>query len=134
MYCDFPVHNAVAEADSGIKFDNTSVLDDLKSSTINGQTFDIKNYPYNEKKTIKVIDFVEYCYSYRTNQRANFGLYLYIYNSQGLNLSIDSKRNKVQMAVNYDSDGKPIYYEKFDLKFAVSQLIITIIYFTNSRL
>ncbi|MEG2687965.1 MAG: hypothetical protein RSA24_02220, partial [Clostridia bacterium] len=114
----FPVQSAFAYGlTSGVSFDNTNVLDDLKSSTVNGQKFDIKNYPFNEKSQAQVIDFVEYCYSIKANQRTNYGLYLYIYNPQGLNLSTDSKRNKAQMATKYDSAGKAVDYTKFDLQF-----------------
>ena len=114
----FPVQSTFAyAAESGVSFDNTNVLDDLKSSTVNGQAFNVNNYPFNENGQLKVIDFVEYCYSYRANQRSNYGLYLYVYNPQGLNLSTDSKRNKVQMAVKYNSDGEATDYVKFDLQF-----------------
>lgn len=114
----FPVQSTFAYGlTSGVNYDNTNVLDDLKSSTVNGQAFNINNYPFNENGQLKVIDFVEYCYSYRANQRTNYGLYLYIYNPQGLNLSTDSKRNKVQMAVKYNSYGDATDYVKFDLQF-----------------
>ncbi|MEG2540371.1 MAG: hypothetical protein RSB59_01160 [Clostridia bacterium] len=112
-----PAQSAFAYADDGVSFDKTNVLDDLNSSTVNGQKFDIKNYPFNEKSQAQVIDFVEYCYSYKANQRTNYGLYLYVYNPQGLNLSTDSKRNKAQMATKYDSAGKAVDYTKFDLQF-----------------
>ncbi|MDD3831656.1 MAG: hypothetical protein PHW00_03245 [Clostridia bacterium] len=114
----FPVQSTFAYAEtSGVSYDETNVLDDLKSSTVNGQAFNVNNYPFNENGTVQVIDFVEYCYSYRANQRANYGLYLYVYNPQGLNLSTDSMRNKVQMAVSYDSEGNATDYVKFDLQF-----------------
>ena len=49
--------------------------------------------------------------------RNNYGLYVYIYNPQGLNISTTSKSNKIQMAVRYDADGNPSDYAKFDLQF-----------------
>ena len=106
----------MAFAAESLSFDNTNVLDDLNSSTVHGEPFDITNYPYDESKQVEVINFVEYCYAYRVNQRENYGLYLYVYNPQGLNLSTDSKSNKVQMAVAYDSEGNPNAYEKFHLE------------------
>ena len=113
-----PVQSTFAyAAESGVSFDETNVMDDLKSSTVNGQPFNLSSYPFDEKGTIQVIDFVEYCYSFRANQRANYGLYVYVYNPQGLNLSTDSKRNKIQMAVRYNSEGNPSDYVKFDLQF-----------------
>lgn len=99
------------------KFDQTDVLDDLSSSKINGKPFDITDFTFDETKDIQVISFVEYCYSYKANLRDNYGLYVYIYNPQGLNLSTSEKQNKIQMAVAYDADGNPTDYQKFSLQF-----------------
>ncbi|MBR2370437.1 MAG: hypothetical protein IKA82_00295 [Clostridia bacterium] len=112
------VHPIVAyAAESEISFDSTNVLDDLQSSKVNGKAFDMKDYPFNESKDIQVISFVEYCYSYKANLRDNYGLYVYIYNPKGLNLSTNEKQNKIQMAVSYDAEGNPNDYEKFSLEF-----------------
>ena len=104
-------------AGNGSSFDQTRVLDDLLSFTVNGEPFDIRDYPFREDGQIQVISFIEYCYSYKANQRDNYGLYVYIYNPKGLNLSTDSKRNKIQMAVSYNVDGDPNAYEKYSLEF-----------------
>lgn len=109
--------NIAYAAASETEFDKTNVLDDLISSTDNGQAFDIKDYPYDESKDVHVINFVEYCYSYKANMRSNYGLYIYIYNPKGLNISTTSKSNKIQMATKYDADGNPTDYTKFDLQF-----------------
>ena len=108
----------IAYAESGeLNYDKTSVMDDLTSSTVNGQPFDVKDYPYDEDSQAQIVNFVEYCYSYKGNMQSNYGLYVYVYNPQGLNLSTNSKGNKIQMAVSYDSEGKPNNYAKFDLQF-----------------
>ncbi len=104
-------------AENTASFDSTNVLDDLLSSTVDGKSFDLKAYPYNELGSLQVINFVEYCYSYKRNMQTNYGLYLYVYNPQGLNLSTNSKQNKVQMAVAYNSTGEVARYEKFNLEF-----------------
>lgn len=104
-------------AGTPLSFDSTDVLDDLTSSTDSGQAFDLKDYPYDESKQVQIINFVEYCYSYKANMRNNYGLYVYIYNPQGLNISTTSKSNKIQMATKYDADGNPSDYAKFDLQF-----------------
>lgn len=104
-------------AGNGSSFDNTKVLDDLLPATVGGNPFDIRDYPFDEDGEVQVISFIEYCYSYKANQRDNYGLYVYIYNPQGLNLSTDSKRNKIQMATSYNKDGNPSAYEKFSLEF-----------------
>ena len=102
---------------NGSSFDQTNVLDDLLSSTVNGKPFDIRDYPFDENGEVQVISFIEYCYSYKANQRNHYGLYIYVYNPQGLNLSTDAKRNKIQMATSYNAEGNPDAYEKFSLEF-----------------
>lgn len=114
----FPIFSTVAyAAEKEVNYDSTNVLDDLNSAAVNGQPFDITDYPFNENKDIQVINFVEYCYSYKANLRDNYGLYVYIYNPKGLNLSTSNKQNKIQMAVSYDAEGNPTNYEKFSLEF-----------------
>ncbi len=115
------VPNTVKAAELS-SFDKTNVLDDLKSSTEDGEVFDIKDYPLNEKGQLQVINFVEYCYSYRANKRDNYALYLYIYNPRALNISTSSKSNKVEMATAYDKDGNPMSYAKFNLIFCSKSL------------
>lgn len=107
----------IAYASNDNSYDTTNVLDDLTSSSINGQPFDFKDYPYDENGKLSIVSFVEYCYSYKTNMRTNYRLYLLIYNPQALNLSTNTKQNKIQMAVSYDKNGTPTRYEKFDLLF-----------------
>ena len=109
-----PIVAYAAESETG--FDSTNVLDDLQSSKVNGKPFDIADYPFNESKDIQVISFVEYCYSYKANLRDNYGLYVYIYNPKGLNLSTNEKQNKIKMAVAYDAEGNPTDYAKFSLE------------------
>lgn len=104
-------------AGSELSYDKTNVMDDLTSSTVNGQPFDVKDYPYDEDSQAQIVNFVEYCYSYKGNMQSNYGLYVYVYNPQGLNISTNTKSNKIQMAVSYDSDGNPNDYAKFDLLF-----------------
>ena len=99
--------NTALAAESSLSFDKT----------VNGQPFDVKDYPYDEDSQAQIVNFVEYCYSYKGNMQSNYGLYVYVYNPQGLNISTNSKSNKIQMAVSYDSEGKPNNYAKFDLQF-----------------
>ena len=107
----------IAYAEGTLNFDTTNVLDDLRSSSVGGEPFDLNDYPFDESKDIQIINFVEYCYSYKANMRGNYGLYVYVYNPKGLNLSTSSKSNKIQMASSYDADGNPNDYVKFDLQF-----------------
>ena len=107
---------ALAEENKKITLDNTKVLDDLRSSTVDGKAFDIKDYPFDEDRNIELINFVEFCYSYRANLRSDYGLYVYIYNPKGLDIVSESRQNKIQMAVVY-ADNEPTIYVKFNLKF-----------------
>ena len=104
--------NAYAET-TDVRFDTTDVLEDLRSS----EGFNLLQYPFDETKTARIINFVEYGYSYRANQRKNYGLYLYVYNPQGLDWETSSAENRVQLAVSWNSNGMPNDYDKFDLKF-----------------
>lgn len=113
IYVKFPTP---VYAEEEIKFDQTNVLEDLESS----ENFNIEDYPFDSTGLInspKIINFVEYCYSYRANMQNNYGLYLYIYNPQNLKINTVSKLNKVELAVGYDSSGIPTTYEKFNLEF-----------------
>ena len=112
----FPVYAAETQT----SFEKTNVLDDLESS----DGFDILNYPFDSTGLIKhpkIMNVVEYCYSFRQNATQNYGLYLYFYNPQALSIEQESPVNKVELAVSYRQNEKgelvPDSYEKFDLQF-----------------
>lgn len=107
-----------AEEVKELAFDKTNVLDDLQGSTDSeGNPFDLTQYPYNEYGSIQLVNFAEYCYSYAANMRGNYGLYLYIYNPQALDIDEDSVLNQVQLAVSWNADGEPEQQDKFDIVF-----------------
>lgn len=118
----FSVQNfeRIAFADS-LDFDKTDVIDDLESSTVNGEPFDILDFVFDESKRLQIVNFVEYCYTYKRNMQGAYGLYIYIYNPQGLDIAENSGQNKVQMAVSWSKtkDGNYVAdrYEKFNLRF-----------------
>lgn len=106
------------------QFESTDVMDDLKNSTIDGKPFSVLNYPYDSTGQIKspeILTVVEYCYSYRPAQRGNYGLYIYFYNPQALNISSSSPANKITLAVAWETDGegnlRACEYEKFNLQY-----------------
>ena len=109
---NLPVSYLVAQAATTGSFDDTNVLDDLMAS----DTFNIKDYPFRDGVNPQIINFVEYCYSYRKNMQDNYGLYIYVYNPSNIDVDLTSYQNKVQMAVSYNSDGTPDRYEKFRLE------------------
>lgn len=110
--------NIVANAASNEEaFDKTDVLVDLKSSSINGKPFDLREYPYDANQDMKLLNFVEFAYSFVGNQNNDYSLYVYVYNPKGINIGTTTKQNKIQMAVQYNDDGTPTRYEKFNLVF-----------------
>ena len=117
-FCTSAVFTKAAEEYS---FDDSNVLDDLQSATVNGKPFNIIDFAFDESKRLQIINFVEYNYSYRSSARTDYALYVYIYNPAAVNINCESRQNKIQMAVawNKSGDGKafPVNYSKFRLKF-----------------
>ena len=70
--------------DDTIQFEQTNVMDDLENSTVDGKAFNISDYAFNNSEEASVLMLVEYCYSFYANLQDNFGLYLYVWNPQGL--------------------------------------------------
>lgn len=96
-------------APSDIAFDDIPVLDDL----IKSDNFNIYNYGFNEKSSLQLFNFVEYCYSPFTSEQGNYGLYLYLYNPGNIKFNRDGF-NTVLLATgdrNNTSD-----YTKYNLK------------------
>lgn len=93
-------------------FESSDVLTDLKSS----DTFDEADYPKNPLGRLSIINVVEYAFSANAQNRGKFGIYLYIYNPALINIEVESGQNKLQLAVGYDSNGKPNSYEKYEIK------------------
>ena len=128
---NFPAR-AYAASPNALKYDQTNVLDDLENSTIDGVPFDISNYTFDENQPAQVFMFAEYCYSFYTNLRDNYGLYVYVYNPQRLKFKTNSMLNTISIrAGNDDSIGHTKYtllylnqceisnYEGMFLKFKV---------------
>ena len=111
----YPLSVVAAGTSNGLSFESSNVLDDLFSSTVNGLPFDIKNFPFNEKSSIQILNFVEFCYTYKESKKDDFGLYVYVYNPQGLDIDKTSKQNKIQLATYSDEFGE--HYDKFEHEF-----------------
>ena len=63
---------AYAETSAGVlAYDSTNVMDDLEKTTIDGSSFDVKDYPFDEKRDTSVLLFAEYCYSFYSNKQGN---------------------------------------------------------------
>lgn len=115
-----PVFNstgAYALGADSVSFDTVNVLDDLQSSTVNGQPFNLDAYPRNPYGTAAVITFAEYCYSQYENGMGNYRLYVYIYNPALLDLSESVGLNKIQLAVSFNYSGVADKYSKFQIEY-----------------
>lgn len=98
-----------AAADEG-GYDNTDVLSDLKNMTIDGEKFNVEDYPASDEGSPQIIAFVEYCFSYYANNQGAYSLYIYLYNPAQLDIK-DDDRNKVQLAAGDSQNG----YFKYNL-------------------
>lgn len=105
--------------DNNLKFDNTSIFDDLYGSKDdNGNEFDLSNYPIDKDGELQFFSFVEYGYSYYGNYEKNYALYLYLYNPQQLNFQTYPDSNVVRMGVSYTTKDDNIVvseYEDFNI-------------------
>ena len=88
----------VAFAEDTPAYDATNVLDDLTGATVGGQTFDISDYPFNERGKPQIVAFAEYGYSFYADNQGDYGLYVYVYNPQGLKFDTNTDRNKIELA------------------------------------
>lgn len=96
-------------------FDDSYVVDDLLTATVNGQPFDPDDFPAVAGAQPQILSFQEYGYSYYADENQDlFGLYIYVYNP-GQKTIPSTTRNKISIAVGYDETGKPNDYEKFTL-------------------
>lgn len=103
-----------AKQSSQSAYEQTNVMDDLKRATINGETFDLTAYNFDEKKETKVLSFVEYCYSFYSEKQDNYGLYIYVYNPKGLTFDTNTNLNCIQFSYGLDLSTN---YAKYPLKF-----------------
>ena len=107
----FPVF---VQADTETMYEQTNVLDDLKHSTIDGKSFSLTEYGFDDSKETKVLSLVEYCYSFYEDKQGCFGLYLYIYNPKSLEIEVDSNLNTVSLSYGEGADAS---YAKYPLVF-----------------
>lgn len=78
-------------------YEQQNVLDDLNGSTVNGEKFDLSDYPYNEGGQPQLMSFIEFCYSYTAEKQTDYGLYIYVYNPSRTTLNLTSEHNCIQL-------------------------------------
>jgi len=100
-------------------FANRYVMDDLREATLEcGRPFDERDFPFDPSNTrIHMLHFVEYAFSFHARHRANFGLFVYLWNPARLDIVPNSPQNTIQIATRYDASGRPTLYEKLPLRF-----------------
>ena len=96
-------HTVAYAAASDVNYDYTAIEDDLSG-------FDLSGYPANPEGSVRLIELAEYCYSDNPFRCVNYGLYLYVYNPQLLSVSHAANANSVNIATEYDDEGKPVTY------------------------
>ena len=112
-------------ADTGgeLNYDNTNVLDDLGSSAIDGEPFNLNDYPRNPYGKVEVLSFIEYCYAFADNNNGNYALYLYLYNPACLDIITADGANEIRIATDFyyngesGKEGEPQSYSDFPLQF-----------------
>ena len=67
-----------------VQMDSSNVMDDLQSSTVDGEPFDLRDYAFDENAETNV------------NLQGNYGLYVYVHNPRGLTFNLNSTRNTIQ--------------------------------------
>lgn len=107
-------------SDNNVKFDNTSIFEDLYGSKDeHGNEFDLGNYPKDKDGELRFYTFVEYGYSYYANLDKNYALYAYLYNPQQLDFSTYLDSNVVRMATAFAKNSEGEYvasdYDDFNI-------------------
>lgn len=88
-----------AEQTDGLQeeYERVNVLDDLKNSTVDGKKFNLSDYNFDENKKLQIFSFVEFCYSFYANKQDVYGLYVYVYNPQGLKFEQNSTLHRITL-------------------------------------
>ena len=105
----------IASAQMVLDFSQTDVMEDLQSATINGAPFDIRNYQPRSNAPMQMIHMVEWAFGFHLENRANFGLFIYIFNPGLFQFPAFSTHNRIQMTIRNDFHGLPIF-EKFPVR------------------
>ncbi len=92
-------------------FESGNLLTELQS--IEG--FSISDYPFSDNKELSVYTVAEYCYTQKDEYRDYYGLYIYLYNPQ--NLQIAENGNRTSIATAFNNKGEPTRFEYFDIDF-----------------
>ena len=83
-------------------FDERDVLDDLDGMEIDGKKFSLDNFGFNANRPTQVLALIELCYSFRSDKQDDYGLYVYVYNPQGIAFDKKSEQNAINIKFGTD--------------------------------
>ena len=95
-------------------YEQRGVLDDLQDMSLKGAAFNLENYTFNSYEKTQLLTLVELGYSYYTANDENYGLYLYLYNPQKLDIIAEHEQNAVSLAVGTGTDAP---FNKYPLRY-----------------
>lgn len=87
------------------RFEQTDVLDDLTQSIVAGNKFNLSDYPHDEDGNCSVLSFIEFGYSLYSDNQADYGLYVYIYNPSDIGID-KTDRNMIQFKCGKETSKK----------------------------
>lgn len=109
----------------------SGVVKELGGLTINGNKFNVEDYPADEEGVPQVLYLNEIGYSYYANKQEAYGLTIYLYNPKQIQV-VDDARNQVQMLTGgaerhkkyglklVDASADRLFY-KFAVKFTADE-------------
>lgn len=95
-------------------FENRNVMDDLQNAEIDGEVINLNDYNFDERKNTQLLNFVELCYSFYTDNQQDYGLYIYVYNPCGLDFTQNPELNQIEMRVGGDTSKE---FNKYSLRY-----------------
>lgn len=101
-----PPSKAFASSDVVSAYEQQNVMDDLEGMSIDGKQFDIGDYAFDEARPVQVLAMTEFCYSFYSEKQDDFGLYIYVWNPQGLQFDTASSLNSITLRAG-DSQTEP---------------------------
>lgn len=111
------VTTAFAEGNESLllsTYEQRGVLDDLQDMSLKGDAFNLENYTFNSYEKTQLLTLVELGYSYYTANDDNYGLYLYLYNPQKLDIIAEHEQNAVSLALGTGTDAP---FNKYPLRY-----------------
>ena len=111
--------NSFEQFNSNTEFRQTYVMDDLRSAIMeDGKPFDERDFGFDAtNRRMHMLHFAEYAFSFHARHRANFGLFVYLWNPSRMDIVPQSSANTIQMATRYDEQGRPTEYSQIPLRF-----------------